>query len=268
MCQLLGMNSRLPASLSVSLSGFSRRGGATAEHADGWGVAFFNTEQDRPGKGVQCFLEAQPAAGSAMASMLQNHPIKTHNAVAHVRRATVGPVALANSHPFTRALWGRHWVFAHNGHLDEFNPELTGVFQPVGATDSEKAFCLILQELARSHGPEASRQEISVTLLALSARICSHGVFNFLLSNGESLWARASTKLCYTQRAYPFGQIHMTDTGSLADLSTLNGPNDRLCIVVTEPLTSNEHWVHLSDGQMAIFEDGILADLLAPLVSS
>ena len=41
MCQLLGMNSRLPASLTLSFSGFARRGGATDHHADGWGIAFF-----------------------------------------------------------------------------------------------------------------------------------------------------------------------------------------------------------------------------------
>ena len=41
MCQLLGMNSRLPASLTLSFTGFSQRGGCTDHHADGWGIAFF-----------------------------------------------------------------------------------------------------------------------------------------------------------------------------------------------------------------------------------
>ena len=41
MCQLLGMNSHLPASLTLSFTGFSQRGGCTDEHADGWGIAFF-----------------------------------------------------------------------------------------------------------------------------------------------------------------------------------------------------------------------------------
>jgi len=38
MCQLLGMNSRLPASLTLSFTGFSQRGGCTDHHADGWGI--------------------------------------------------------------------------------------------------------------------------------------------------------------------------------------------------------------------------------------
>ena len=41
MCQLLGMNSRLPASLTLSFTGFAQRGGGTDHHSDGWGIAFF-----------------------------------------------------------------------------------------------------------------------------------------------------------------------------------------------------------------------------------
>lgn len=258
------MNSHLPASLSVSLSGFSQRGGATAEHADGWGVAFFDTRSDALGKGVRCFLEDVRSADSPMAAMLQSHPIKTHNAVAHVRRATVGPAALANSHPFTRELWGRYWVFAHNGHLDDFDPLLDGAFKPVGETDSEKAFCLILEGLSRRLDSDSTRDELTAAIHELGASISRHGVFNFLLSDGQALWARASTKLCYVQRSHPFQQVHMTDTGALADLASLNGPDDRLCIVVTEPLTSNEPWVHMEAGQMAVFVDGSLSQLISP----
>lgn len=262
MCQLLGMNSLLPASLALSLSGFSLRGAAASGHADGWGAAFFDTQSDAPGKRVRCFIEDAASAGSPMAARLQSHPIKTHNAVAHVRRATVGPASLANSHPFARELWGRHWVFAHNGHLEGFDPPLLGAFRPVGATDSERAFCLIMEGLSRALGPSPPIGELTAAIHAMAASIGRHGAFNFLLSNGQALWARASTKLCYVQRSHPFQQIHMTDTGRHADLAALNGPRDRLCIVATEPLTSNEPWVHMEAGQLAVFADGALVQLL------
>jgi hypothetical protein len=35
-------------------------------------------------------------------------------------------ITLENSHPFIRELWGRHWIFAHNGDLHDFNPPLSG----------------------------------------------------------------------------------------------------------------------------------------------
>jgi len=121
MCQLLGMNSHLPASLTLSFTGFSQRGGCTDHHADGWGIAFFESEAntpDQPGKGIRYFVDKEGASTSPIAKMLRTYPIKSHNVVAHVRKATVGAIALENCHPFVRELWGRYWVFAHNGDLN------------------------------------------------------------------------------------------------------------------------------------------------------
>ena len=77
MCQLLGMNSRLPASLTLSFTGFSQRGGCTDHHADGWGMAFFESEGTRPGKGVRCFVDKESAATSPIAMMLGTAAIVT-----------------------------------------------------------------------------------------------------------------------------------------------------------------------------------------------
>ena len=256
MCQLLGMNSRLPASLHLSFTGFSHRGGATDHHADGWGIAFFESEGTQPGKGVRYFVDKQSAATSPIAQMLRNYPIKSHNVVAHVRKATVGQVTLENSHPFVRELWGRYWVFAHNGDLKDFAPALHGNFKPVGDTDSELAFCWILQELAKSHAGVPSVSELSLTLRDLMPKITRHGTFNFLLSNGQALWAHASTKLHYLVREHPFSEVHMRDQDLKVDLAQLNSPEDRLAIVVTEPLTTNEHWTQLAANELVTFVDG------------
>ena len=140
------MNSRLPASLTLSFTGFSQRGGCTDHHADGWGMAFFESDASAPGKGVRYFVDKESAATSPIAQMLRNYPIKSHNVIAHVRKATVGEVKLENSHPFVRELWGRYWVFAHNGDLKHFAPALHGSFKPVGNTDSEWAFCWLIAE--------------------------------------------------------------------------------------------------------------------------
>ncbi len=47
------------------------------------------------------------------------------------------------------------------------------------------------------------------------------------------------------------------------DLSSLNGPEDRLAIVVTEPLTTNEDWVVMAPGELQVFVDGALAGCAA-----
>lgn len=256
MCQLLGMNSRLPASLTLSFTGFSQRGGCTDHHSDGWGIAFFESEGQAPGRAARYFVDKESAATSPIAQMLRTYPIKSHNVVAHVRKATVGAVTLENCHPFMRELWGRYWVFAHNGDLKEFAPHLHGSFKPVGSTDSELAFCWLLQELNKSHAAEPSEEELTKTLAELVPQIAKHGTFNFLLSNGQALWAHASTKLHYVLRQHPFAEVHMKDQDVKVDLSELNCPDDRLVIVVTEPLTTNEDWVAMLPGELRVFKEG------------
>jgi len=257
MCQLLGMNSHLPASLTLSFTGFSQRGGSTDHHADGWGIAFFESDCATPGKGVRHFVDKQSAATSPIAHMLKSYPIKSHNVVAHVRKATVGQVALENCHPFVRELWGRYWVFAHNGDLKNYAPRLHGSFRPVGSTDSELAFCWIMQELAKSHAGVPSVDELTQTLRELVPQIARHGTFNFLLSNGQALWAHASTKLHYVLRAHPFNQVRFKDEDLTVNLAQLNSAQDRLAIVVTEPLTTDEDWVAMAPGQLQVFVDGV-----------
>ena len=259
MCQLLGMNSRLPASLTLSFASFSQRGGCTDHHADGWGIAFFESEDATPGKGVRHFVDKEGASTSPIANMLRSYPIKSHNVVAHVRKATVGAVTLENCHPFVRELWGRYWVFAHNGDLKNYAPSLHGGFRPVGNTDSELAFCWLLQELAKSHAGVPSIAELTCTLSELAPQIARHGTFNFLLSNGQALWAHACTKLHYVLRQHPFTEVHLKDDDVSVDLADLNGPEDRLAIVVTEPLTTNEDWVAMAPGELQVFVDGVIA---------
>lgn len=252
------MNSRQPASLTLSFTGFSQRGGCTDHHADGWGIAFFEAEGDQPGKAARHFVDKESAATSPIAQMLRTYPIKSHNVVAHVRKATVGAVTLENCHPFVRELWGRYWFFAHNGDLKDFHPTLHGSFKPVGSTDSELAFCWLMQELNKSHATVPSVLELTHTLKELAPQIARHGTFNFLLSNGQALWAHATTHLHYVLRQPPFSTVQLKDEDVSVDLSELNGPDDRLAIVVTQPLTTNENWIAMQAGELRVFSEGAL----------
>ncbi len=256
MCQLLGMNSRLPATLNLSFTGFAQRGGCTGHHADGWGIAFFESDGESPGKGLRCFVDKDSASTSVLANMLRTYPIKSHNVIAHVRKATVGEVKLENCHPFVRELWGRYWVFAHNGDLKNYAPALHSSFRPVGNTDSELAFCWLMQELSKSHAGVPSVEELSRTLRELVPQIAKFGTFNFLLSNGQALWTHASTNLYYLVRQYPFGEVHLKDEDLRLNLAEHNGPNDRVAIIVTEPLTTNEVWTQMESGDLVTFVDG------------
>ena len=250
MCQLLGMNSRLPASLTLSFTGFSQRGGCTDHHSDGWGIAFFE------GAGVRQFVDVEPACDSQLAEFVRQYPIKSRNVISHIRKATYGKVMLENCHPFVRELWGRYWVFAHNGDLHGYAPRLHANFHPVGGTDSEQAFCWLMQELAKSHAQVPSISELTLTLRELSAQIAPHGTFNFLLSNGQALWAHASTHLFYLERRHPFAAAQLADEDLHVDFSTQTSPNDKVAIIVTAPLTNNERWTAFGQRELKVFVDG------------
>ena len=260
MCQLLGMNCNVPTDICFSFTGFQARGGATDVHSDGWGIAFFE------GRGSRLFLDPQPSCTSPVAALVRQYPIRSKNVVAHIRKATQGSVGLENTHPFMRELWGRYWIFAHNGNLLDFQPELDGSFLPVGNTDSERAFCWLLQELRRkSCGQPLPEAEIFSVLQALTVGISRHGEFNFLLSNGDFLVAHASTRLHYLIRQAPFAQAHLTDEDVTVDFSDVTSPDDRVAVIATQPLTDNENWLPMPPGTLWHFRDGAVVGQCATL---
>lgn len=250
MCQLLGMNCNTPTDVQFSFTGFAQRGGRTDHHADGWGIAFF---EDR---GLRHFVDHAPACESPVAELIRRYPIKSRNVIAHIRKATQGQVNLQNCHPFVRELWGRYWVFAHNGDLKDFHPRLHGHFRPVGSTDSERAFCWLMQELVKSHADVPSIEELTLTLRELAPRIARHGTFNFMLSNGQALWAHASTHLWSVERQHPFAEARLADEDLSIDFAQHTTPQDRVAVIVTTPLTTNETWSAFAPGELRVFRDG------------
>lgn len=251
MCQLLGMNCNVPTDICFSFAGFRARGGLTDHHRDGWGIAFFE------GRGVRVFLDPAPSAHSPVAELVKRYPIRSLNVIAHIRKATQGEIRLENTHPFQRELWGRYWIFAHNGNLKDFAPPLSGRFLPVGSTDSELAFCHILDTLA-ARFPEGkpTPAQLHAALRALAREIGGLGEFNFLLSDGEWLFAHCSSRLCYIVRRAPFAEAHLADEDLTVDFRRLTGPQDRVAVIATTPLTDNELWTQIPAGNLVAFRDG------------
>jgi len=169
--------------------------------------------------------------------------------------ANVGKVALVNTHPFVRELWGQHWCFAHNGQLADFAPA-RGFYRPVGDTDSEAAFCDLLNQI-RSRFPErVAAEQMLPQLLDACALYRSKGVFNCLLSNGEWLFSFCSTKLAQITRRAPFGPAQLKDAELTVDFDAVTTPNDVVTVLATEPLTENEQWDIHSSGEWTLWRLG------------
>lgn len=250
MCELLGMNCNVPTDIQFSLRGFRRRGGETGPHGDGWGIAFY--EQ----RGCRFFHDSSASACSPMAELLQSLPIKSTNVIAHIRKARSGGICIENTHPFHRELWGRTWVFAHNGLLRGIKRRRLTGFRPIGSTDSEHAFCFMLNELQRRFRRLPPLSQLRSALSSLAAELATLGEFNFLLSDSRALFAYCSKKLVYIQRQAPFTRAALADEDFEIDFSSVTTPQDRVVVVATRPLTVNETWTSMAPGTMAVFVDG------------
>ncbi|MDX1422100.1 MAG: class II glutamine amidotransferase [Kiloniellales bacterium] len=196
MCRLYGFRANEPTKLECSLvraqnalMAQSVRDRENLTHGHGWGVA------EHP-DGVP-FVEKQ-----AWAAYHGEHFKKTaarlysRAAIAHVRRATVGPPSLENTHPFVHGLW----LFAHNGTVPNFDqvrerllPALDEVHRSEihGSTDSEHIFRYLLTLWGRHPErllAETLRRGLEQTIRwALDIDPAARLSLNVLWTNGEQL---------------------------------------------------------------------------------
>ncbi|WP_201509397.1 class II glutamine amidotransferase [Psychrobacter alimentarius] len=261
MCQLLAMNSKNPADIGFSFAGFRARGGLTDDHIDGFGIAYFEPT------GVRLYCDNRAAMDSPLAELVSQTRVKAANTIVHIRKSD--DQLLCNAHPFTREIWGEAWVFSHNGKMtirdasdsDPIN-QATGKqgkfnhYIPVGDTDSEFAFCYLLNQLKDrfEHKPDA--QTLYEFLTEQCRFLANYGLFNCLLSNGEWMLGYATTLLFYVTRQAHFGSAALIDVDVTMDFETVNEASDVITVFATTPLTSDEEWQQLAVNECIIFANG------------
>lgn len=90
------------------------------------------------------------ASDNACVRFIQDTPFSSALVMSNIREATQGAHILRNGQPFVRELGGAMHVFALNGDLDHrcLREQLPlGFHRPVGDSDSEYAFCALLDRL-------------------------------------------------------------------------------------------------------------------------
>lgn len=261
MCELFAMSTRYPSTVQLSLEEFSRHGGLSGPHKDGWGIAWY---EDRD---VRVVKETRPAAGSACVRFIQDNPFTAAFAMSHVRKATQGALALRNCQPFQRELGGAWHVFAHNGHLPGIEGEAhfrPGTFRPVGETDSERAFCALLERLRPlwlgDRTPDlAARLEVIEPFAAELRRL---GPANFLYCDADALIAHADRRHQRDGSIAPPGlwrlQRRCAAGGEMASEGLrieARGADQDVVLVASVPLTA-EGWVELARGEIVVARRG------------
>lgn len=262
MCELLGMVASHPADVTFSFTGLTLRGGQTGPHADGWGLSLYD------GRFARTFLEKDPAHSSLLARFVRDNPIPTRLAIAHVRRMTRGVASLPNTHPFVRVLDHRHVVFAHNGTLPHVKERPLRVESTLGDTDSEYAFCVLLEALREAYGPRYPEDPrvLGKTLFELGNELGRDGVFNFLWADGEQLFARCGDSLHCIEYQAPFGSASLVDAEMKVHVRDMvhSADDARMAVVATAPLTRDESWTKACPGTLWLFSGGSLVHSYLP----
>ena len=254
MCELLGMSANVPTDICFSFSGLLERGGRTGPHKDGWGISFYE------GKGSRSFKDILPSCESEVADLVRSYPIKSKSVISQIRQANRGGIKLENTHPFSRPLWGRNWTYAHNGQLSDYKQVLVVDEQlPIGNTDSELAFCWLLEKLAQKFPKKPANMASAFHFVAKQVnQLRGLGVFNMLLTDGVYVLAFCTNHLTWITRKAPFGKATLIDSDWIIDFQQETTPNDIVTVIATRPLTNDEDWNIMQPGQFALFKYGEL----------
>jgi glutamine amidotransferase len=262
MCELLGMSSDAPATLSISLKTLAEHGGFSGPHRDGWGIGYYE------GSDLRLIKEAAPAADSEWVRFVRNHNLRSRIVVAHVRRATVGERSYRNTQPFVRELSGRMHLFAHNGWLAGiFDSPLfrSSRFHPVGETDSEQAFCALLErmtDLWQRPGEIPSLEARLSVVSAFAHDLRALGPANFMYSDGDVLFAHGHRRIqAATSRVDPPGLFLLQrrcrggGAGFAAGGVSIRAADQTVALVASVPL-SDESWQPLEEGEVIAIREG------------
>jgi glutamine amidotransferase len=247
MCRLFGQHAHPGFDLCAPLcSAHNALRFQSHKHPHGWGIGWYEDGAPVVRRGLlpahadETFVDAARAARSAVV-------------VAHVRDASIGPVAPENTHPFRHA----RWLFAHNGTvarykrsrrvreaiLAEIDPDLRPAVR--GETDSERCFYIFLTRLrARASLDGATLTQVRRALVEATEaigriadpRAGKPSTLTFLVSDGRLLAATRHGKT-----------LHLTIDA---------GPR-HVFVVASERIGTAAAWQEIPEGGFVGTEDGV-----------
>ena len=266
MCELFAMSSSEPTEVSFSLDEFSKHGGLTDLHKDGWGIAYYDENDAR------IIKQTCSASESAYLEFIKNLSIQSKIVISHIRLATIGEKSVRNTQPFSRELGGKNHVFSHNGEFQNLADKLDikpKRFRPIGNTDSELAFCHLMEKMATIWANEDSpdlTQRLNIFTL-FSNEIKDYGIANFIYSDSDFIFIHSHKRLVIKDGTEGSPGLHILQRSCPLDvpnkidgleLST-NEPQE-VVLVASVPL-SNENWTALKEGTIKVLQNGKIIKL-------
>lgn len=258
MCELFGLSSNVPTTASLSMSVLAGRSGAGGPLRDGWGIGFYDAGD------IRLFRSPEPAGESALAHFVAGQEMRSDIIISHLRHATQGDVSLRNTQPFARELGGRMHLFAHNGKLSDIDRRLAGEcrrYRPIGSTDSEIAFCTLMERMAPIwDGGEPSMTDRLAIVSRLAWDLRELGAANFLYSDGSLMFAHGHRRTQPDGSVAPPG-LHLlsracaVDPGALAAAGVALEGEQLVTLIASVPLTA-EAWRPFAEGEIVVVGAG------------
>lgn len=291
MCELLGVNSNKYTNVTFSFQQLIRN---SEDNPHGWGLAFYpyhlpkrnminsnNVEQND--FRVAIFREDHRLKDSIFIHNLKEYfheNLRSKNILAHIRKSTTTQT-YANTHPFSRELWGHDWTLIHNGKHGVDHYFRTNYFSkkelhyyPIGQTGSDKILCILLSELKNQIQPEVNVGENSRIPVAYDFLECAeviHDILckmkengadvNIILSDGIYMLGFFSgyNKLHYIIRnkGEDFSNVRLNDP-DYKNIGLIKAHDEQSVIIATEKIT-NEDWKEFDYNhgvKMIVCQDG------------
>jgi transglutaminase-like putative cysteine protease/predicted glutamine amidotransferase len=240
---------------------------------DGWGLGYYPAGE--PSASV--LKEPAPSPGSIRGELVKAwEHLESSLFVLHIRTAMWGSNTDANTQPFVRSWGGREWMISHAGSLTHAldraeNPR----FEAVGATDTERVFCELLERIAARGWRSLSETDL-FALHGWLLDLNSLGSLDLVLCDGRDLLAYGDRfgggTLQLGDLLPPYSKLVIGDDDVGVDL-TSRGKGDRKGVIVSSGALSSEgsalrlRWRPLQPGELIVARQGAIERILLPETS-
>lgn len=205
---------------------------------DGWGLGYY------PGgePSATVLKEPAPPQGSIRSQLARvwEH-LESSLFLLHIRSARWGAITDANTQPFVRS-WGRRdWMIGHSGSLTARPDERLerGVFEPVGSTDTELVFCILMSRFAERGWKSIADADLAEVRGWLDV-LDDDGGLTIALTDGRDLLVYADrdqdSAIFLGQLAPPYDRCVLGDGDLVVDLGARGTKSRKGVIVSSLPL--------------------------------
>jgi len=185
MSQLLALSFDCPSSPSLSIEADTHK--TKNEHLQGWGLAWYPSND----YAATILKDSKNQHRAHVTKTLKSWKRFNSTLFLFHLRGAAKRAAQQDTQPFSRSFAGHDWIMSHNGNLNcDYKKHLdlgkNPVFEPMGLTDSEHAFCWLLNAFFKKRARNLADMN-KFELYSLLQTLNNLGSTNILLTDSQDL---------------------------------------------------------------------------------